>query len=167
MWSPKGGALVAPAELAARVPVADVEGVTLLGGEPFEQALALAHFASYVRERGMSVMVFTGHQREDLERSLLPGVRDLLAQTDLLVDGPYIAERTDRRRPWAGSTNQRFHFLSDRYRHLEQQLATLPDRIELRVAPTGEVTVNGWAPVDQLDDLLAESTPAVGRGKVR
>lgn len=167
MWSPSGGATVTPAELAQQVTATDVEGVTLLGGEPFEQAPALARFAKHLRVRGLSVMVFTGYYREDLELSGQPGVADLLAQTDLLVDGPYVAEQPDLNRPWIGSTNQRFHFLTDRYRHLEPQLTSMPDRIEVRIKPTGEVSLNGWATVEQLDDLLADTTPLIGRGRVR
>jgi organic radical activating enzyme len=37
-----------------------VEGVTFLGGEPFEQAAAAAELAEVTRARGLSVMTFTG-----------------------------------------------------------------------------------------------------------
>lgn len=166
MWSPRGGLAVSPQQLAADVPE-DVQGVTLLGGEPFEQARALMTFASLVRSRGLSVMTFTGYCLEDLAGSTRPGIQQLLNATDLLIDGPYVAASPDRLRPWVGSTNQRFHFLTERYRHLEHRLESLPDRVELRIAPTGEVGVNGWATVDQLDELLADSTRPIGRGGVR
>jgi anaerobic ribonucleoside-triphosphate reductase activating protein len=113
-------------------------------------------------------MTFTGITREHLESSHAPrGAAELLRQTDLLIDGPYLAHSPDRTRPWVGSTNQGFHFLTDRYRGLESRLSTIGDRVEVRITPAGEVQVNGWATVDQLDDLLAGSTPAVGRGRVR
>jgi anaerobic ribonucleoside-triphosphate reductase activating protein len=163
LWSSRGGILVSPDDLLQEVLTADVEGVTLLGGEPFEQAPALARFADLVRRSGLSVMVFSGYRREELERSVAPGVRELLAATDLLVDGPYIAEQPDRERPWVGSTNQRFHYLTDRYRHLEAGLGALADRIELRVTPSGDVSLNGWATLDQLDTLLSGITSDLGR----
>ncbi len=168
LWTPRGGVPTEPHHLAARAVAAGVDGVTLLGGEPFEQAGALALFAAAVRDAGLSVMTFTGHTLEELRAGEDPGVQELLTVTDLLVDGPYRADEPDFSRPWVGSTNQRFHFLTDRYRHLADELDALPDRLELRVAPDGTVAVNGWATVDRLDELLAGTTSSPpGRGRVR
>lgn len=145
-----------------------MEGVTLLGGEPFEQAPALAEFAALVRAEGLYVMTFTGYEPEFLESADPPaGASDLLAGTNFLVDGPYRADAKDFTRPWVGFTNQRFHFLTERYRQLEARLTGLPDRLQVRVSAAGQVAVNGWASVDQLDALLAGTGPAVGRGRVR
>ncbi len=162
---------VAPRQLAADAiaeSVRDVEGVTVLGGEPFDQAAAFAEFGSEVQQAGLSVMVFTGYELEHLEGGdAPPGAAALLAVTDLLVDGPYVAELRDISRPWVGSTNQRFHFLTDRYRHLADSLARARDRLEVRVSPSGELAINGWATVPQIDALLEELAPPVGRGKIR
>jgi len=115
---------------------------------------------------GLSVMTFTGHRLEELQQ--MQGARSLLAHTDLLVDGRYDAERRDPARPWVGSTNQRFHFLTERYQQLSAELQTMPDRVEVQVRPDGRVLLNGWATVDQLDELLAETSDvSVGRGRVR
>lgn len=168
LWRASGGTPTPPASLVGAALDAGVEGVTLLGGEPVDQAPALATFAAGAREAGLSVMTFTGHLLEDLRAASDPAVHALLDATDLLVDGPYLADRPDLVRPWVGSTNQRFHFLTDRYRHLEDRLADLPDRIEVRVAPTGETSVNGWASVDALDALLAGTTGGrLRRGRAR
>lgn len=160
--------MVEPALLAQRAVESGAEGVTLLGGEPFDQAESFADFAERVRDAGLTVMAFTGHYLKHLQGADAPvGAADLLAETDLLVDGPYLADHVDLSRPWVGSTNQRFHFLSDRYAALEAELHTTGDRIEVRVSSSGEIAVNGWASVDQLDDLLADTTSAIGRGSVR
>lgn len=152
-----------PVALAAQATHAGVEGVTLLGGEPFDQAPAAAAFAEASRKFGLSVMTFTGHDFGDLPTD--EASRRLVAASDLLVTGPYIADQPDHNRPWVGSTNQQFHFLSDHYAHLE--LATQHDRIEVRVSSSGEISINGWASVEQLDSLLAGTTPPVGRGVIR
>lgn len=172
LWGAHGGRLVSVADLALQVVDAgrrgDIEGITLLGGEPFEQAPAFATLARLVRQAGLSVMVFTGYELAQIQGVDAPdGAGALLAETDLLIDGPYLADAPDLLRPWVGSTNQQFHFLTDRYQHLEHRLAESPDHIEVRVSKYGEVAVNGWATVDQLDTLLAELTPPVGRGSVR
>src|SRR4051794_1393000 len=59
LWGRKGGTATDPVGLATEAIDAEVEGVTLLGGEPFEQAAPLAAFARVVRHAGLSVMTFT------------------------------------------------------------------------------------------------------------
>ncbi|WP_261766179.1 4Fe-4S single cluster domain-containing protein [Kocuria flava] len=159
MWARTGGRPVAALQLAEEADRSDVEGITLLGGEPFEQAEGLAALAEAVRVGGLSVMTFTGFLREDLETRAARGdtsVRRLLEATDLLVDGPYDRARPDLARPWVGSTNQRFHFLTPRYAHLRNRLGACNDRLEVRVTAEGQVSVNGWAASDDLDTLLAD-----------
>lgn len=168
LWTTAGGTEVDPDALAQQVVDAGVEGVTLLGGEPFDQAESFAVFASAVRAAGKSVMTFTGHYLGFLTGSEAPpGAAALLEQTDLLVDGPYIADQPDRVRPWLGSRNQGIHFLTDRYASLRDGLERERDRLEVRVSATGEVRVNGWSNVAMLDELLSGTTPVVGRGTVR
>lgn len=168
LWAAHGGQLTPVSDLVAQALGAGVEGVTLLGGEPFEQADELAVLASAVRDEGLSVMTFTGYTLEHLRSAAAPaGSGDLLAATDLLVDGPYIAEERDTHRPWVGSTNQRFHFLSERYQHLQGKLVDDTDRIEVRIGADGTLTLNGWAPVEQLDMLLMDTAAPLTRGHVR
>ena len=57
-----------------------VEGVTLLGGEPFSQAAALATLAGRVKKASMSVMVFSGFTKAALDKMAAPGVAELLAE---------------------------------------------------------------------------------------
>lgn len=95
-----------------------VRGLTLSGGEPFEQALALAELCRSVRARGADVVAFSGFTREQLEAGVRPHAQDLLAQTDLLVDGPFRATEPTAA-PLRGSANQRLHFLGDRIRPAE------------------------------------------------
>ncbi len=114
-----------------------LQGVVFSGGEPFLQASALAELGSYVREKGLQVIVYTGFTIEELidghlpDKAPLPGdgsehkkfagdrpengepagipgnARRLLDVADILVDGPYIKEQRDPRLPFRGSRNQR------------------------------------------------------------
>ncbi|HEY4281162.1 MAG TPA: 4Fe-4S single cluster domain-containing protein [Conexibacter sp.] len=158
MWDADGGHAFAAGALTERiVGTSGIEGVTFLGGEPFEQAAALASLARRVRAEGLSVMTFTGYRYERLAAADAdPDGHALLAATDLLVDGPYDFRRPDSVRPWVGSTNQRFWFLSDRYAALANRLHLLPDRLEVRLRPDGTVFVNGMARRDQLVAMRRE-----------
>jgi len=117
-----------------------IEGVSLLGGEPFAYAEALAPLARRVREAGLSVMIYSGYTREAL--AARADAAALLAACDVLVDGPFVRERPERRRRWVGSENQRVWFLTDRYREDDARF-TSPNTVEIRLRD-GELVVNGW-----------------------
>ncbi len=119
-----------------------IEGVSLLGGEPFSHATPATAFAKAARDRGLSVMVYSGYTIEQLRELPDPAVSELLALTDLLVDGPYVRELPDTERRWIGSTNQRVHFLTDRYR-ADDPCWRQRNTLEIRVRGA-EVAVNGF-----------------------
>ena len=121
---------------------AGIEGITLLGGEPFAHADGAAALAGIAKSLGLSVMVFTGYLLEDLQAKTDPPTAELLANTDILVDGPYERERPDSARRWIGSTNQRIHFLTPRY-HADDPCWKRPNTLEIRVRGA-EVIVNGF-----------------------
>ena len=128
------------AGLALSIP--HLEGVSVLGGEPFQQARALAQFARAVRQGGLSVMVYSGYCLEELRSGEVEGADALLAETDLLVDGRYIRELPETKRRWVGSSNQVMHFLTERYREGDERFVR-PNTVELRLTRDG-LTVNGW-----------------------
>ncbi len=119
-----------------------IEGVTFLGGEPFSHAQPLAALAKRVQDIGLTVMIFTGYSLKSLKRSEKPGVAQLLATTDLLVDGPFIQSRLDKERRWIGSTNQTPYDLTGAYKELVDNWDTSPETLEIRIV-NGKLVVNG------------------------
>lgn len=149
MFSARGGHRLETAELMKAIAAEGdgVEGISLLGGEPFAQARGCAELAGAARASGLSVVVFSGYRLDELET--IDGAGELLAQTDLLFDGRYDRDRPDTRRRWVGSTNQVAHFLTDRYRAGDPQFLE-PDTVEIRFV-AGKLQVNGWpAAADRL-----------------
>ena len=112
-------------ELAAEIAANKLaRGVTISGGEPFEQAAASAELARKARSRGLNVWTYTGYTYEDLAAlagrgaeaphapRALPavdpaGAAALLDATDVLVDGPFVQKLHSFDLPWRGSCNQR------------------------------------------------------------
>jgi len=144
LWSAKGGvewtaAALLERVLAARARRPELEGVTLIGGEPFEQDVALAPLAAGLRAAGLTVMAFTGYWLEDLQARRSP----LLPHLDLLVDGPYERERYTSQRRFIGSSNQRMHVFSDAY-SLDDPRFAEPNTAELRYDGEGDVQVVGF-----------------------
>lgn len=122
-----------------------IEGLTLLGGEPFAHAAGAVALAEGAKALGLSVMAFSGFLLEDLRARPEPEVAALIALSDILVDGPYDRDQPDTERRWIGSTNQRVHFLTDRYRLDEQWRKR--NTLEIRVVGR-EITVNGFPAKD-------------------
>ena len=90
-----------------------IEGVTITGGEPFEQADALRVLLAEIRRStALSVLVFTGYTRGEIERR--PNWMRVLRYIDVLIAGRYVADRRVARE-MLGSSNQRIHRLTDRY----------------------------------------------------
>ena len=123
-----------------------IEGVTFLGGEPFEQVEALGIIAERVKQRGLSVLCFTGGKLEELREN--PVNKKLLDNTDLLIDGEFIEELTDYSRPWCGSSNQRYHFLTDRYN--EEIFTKYKNKVEVNISKNGQIFMNGMGNFDEI-----------------
>jgi len=119
-----------------------IEGITLLGGEPLAHAAGAVALAQAMRERGLTVMIFSGYTLEEAQQLPDPAIVELFALTDILVDGPYRREQPETRRRWIGSANQRIHFLSDRYQ-ADDPRWLLPNTLEIRLRGP-ELTVNGF-----------------------
>ncbi len=139
MWSARPRHLMTPEDLASRILQEDgLDGITLLGGEPLHQAPLLIRMIDRLRGSGLSVMVFTGYELEDLTSG---PAKELLDRTDLLVCGPYVEARRDTSLVWRGSTNQRVLVLGPRYTGL---LAPEATQIEVVLAPDGRAEVRGF-----------------------
>jgi anaerobic ribonucleoside-triphosphate reductase activating protein len=142
----EGGRRLSLGEVLAQVRKAAaecaIEGITLLGGEPLAHAAGATALAREVRLLGLTVMVFSGYTLDEARALPDPAVGDLLAHTDILVDGPYVRELPETGRRWIGSANQRIHFLSDRYRK-DDPCWRQPNTLEIRLTDT-ELTVNGF-----------------------
>lgn len=119
-----------------------IEGITLLGGEPLAHVTGAADLAVAARERDLTVMVFSGYTIEEIAVMPDPDVPRLLDHTDILVDGPYVREQPDETRRWIGSSNQRIHFLSEKYSESDAYWSE-PDTLEIRLTPEG-ISVNGF-----------------------
>ena len=139
-----GGIPMTVREVLARLDEAreqSVEGITLLGGEPLAHAEGGSILAREVRDRGLSVMVFSGHTLEEASAKADPAIDALLSLADILVDGPYVRELPDTTRRWVGSTNQGIHFLTDRYEYDSRWRKS--NTLEIRLE-NGVLTVNGF-----------------------
>lgn len=122
----------------------EIEGITVSGGEPFEQDIdALGTFLCLAKNdpRQLSVMVYTGKLVEELRGE--GKIASALRYIDVLVDGMYKYEEDDGQR-WRGSGNQRFIFLTDRYQNQADDWNAARERqVEIELDLNGKVLISG------------------------
>jgi anaerobic ribonucleoside-triphosphate reductase activating protein len=118
--------------------LAGADGLTLSGGEPFDQPQALARLIALLRERyvELEVLAYSGYLLEELQQAG-SAVAELLRAIDMLIDGAY-REEMPCTLIWRGSDNQRLHLLSPRaQRHAWAVAAPWPEPRPLQVRALG------------------------------
>lgn len=83
-----------------------LDGVTISGGEPFLQPIALIGLATKVKQLGLHLMIYSGYTYEEILR-LGENERKLLSLCDVLVDGRFLIEQRSLSLLYKGSANQR------------------------------------------------------------
>ena len=92
-----------------------INGLTLLGGDPFEpeNQRALVPFLKRVRERypDKTIWAFSGFEYEDMLRTgchpHCEVTNEMLSLIDVLVDGPFVESKKEVGLRFRGSSNQR------------------------------------------------------------
>ena len=130
------------ADLLSLKPV--VEGISITGGEPFQQPEALLDLLKRLDGAGLSRLVFSGYRLEEIQS--LPRGSQILSHLDVLVAGRYVAAQR-LARGLLGSANQRLHLLTARYDW--RDFDTVPAR-EVILHADGTVVLSGvdpWRPI--------------------
>lgn len=138
----------------------NIEGLTISGGEPFQQDLDDFYnlLARLRAETSLTIMCYTGYTMAELVAD--PQKKRLLAFIDILVDGPYVQE-LDRGQLWRGSENQTIYFLSSAYSHLAKGMEKKMGRpVEIQFANGLDFSFTGVPPKgfkDSIKRKLAEN----------
>jgi anaerobic ribonucleoside-triphosphate reductase activating protein len=143
--APVGGTLVDVRALLDEVAATrGIDGLTLSGGEPLQQAPAALELLLGARRLGLSTLAFSGYSIDEIRAQALgPAV---LAHLDVLVDGRYVAgERVGS--GLRGSANQQIHVLGRR--HTRAEVEATPTA-EIRIARDGSVVLTGVEPLKRL-----------------
>jgi anaerobic ribonucleoside-triphosphate reductase activating protein len=113
-WNFQGGNEYELEDLLCQLPDSPLfKGITLSGGDPFYQPLAAAHIARKYKKAEKDVWTYTGFTWEELLSENNPDRLDLLKNSDVLVDGPFIQSKLTLDLPFRGSSNQRLIAVRD------------------------------------------------------
>ena len=120
-----------------------IEGVSLSGGEPFQQPAALLDLLQRLAASPLSKLAFSGYTLAEIRRQPLGSA--ILQHLDVLIAGRYV-------RPHhlavglLGSRNQQIHLLTKRYTPAD--LLAVPTG-EVILHADGSVTLSGIRPIEQ------------------
>lgn len=137
-----GGKSIDPNEMAMLIAnTQDITGLTISGGEPMLQPVALTQMLITLQKLRpeLTVILFTGYLLEDFES---PASRGILPYIDLLIDGEYYDELNDSK-GLRGSSNQRLNFLSERLLPWRQELSEGERKQELHMLGEYEMLTIG------------------------
>lgn len=119
-----------------------IEGITVSGGEPLQQAAALVELLQHLRlKTTLSILLFTGFTWEEVNR--LPEAPAILDSVDVLLAGRFqvnlrIASGL------RGSSNKTIHLLSPRYSLAD--IGLVPPA-EVIISPDGNLRFSGIEPL--------------------
>ncbi len=141
MQQSSGGYFMTPADQAAQILVAKAEGLTLLGGEPLDQAAELHEMLQQLRDSGyQGLIMFSGYEWAAINSD--PARSRVAELCDLVIAGPFEPALAPGNRRWIGSDNQTLHFITGYYDDLRRNWPKFRREIEIFIKD-GIIMVNG------------------------
>lgn len=132
----------------------EIEGITFLGGEPLNQIQPVIEISKAVHNMGLSILLFTGYEYPQICQN--DNFMELKEYLDILIDGRFDIKKLDYSRPWVGSSNQNYYFLSDRYN--QNILQEYKNKIEIRFDTNNtKIILNGMGNYQKAVELLKET----------
>ena len=114
-------------------------GLTLLGGEPLDQAPAVLELIENCHTSGFDVMLYTGYELEELSKVQ----KQCAERSDIVIHGRYVDNLRSENLLWRGSTNQEILINSQKYHDLELEERR---QMEIHIDELGQVRVIGYPP---------------------
>ncbi len=104
----KGGVLISEIMTAIAPWLSEAEGITISGGEPFDQPEALIDLLTQLRSNtSLDILLYSGYPFE----KIVPLLEQCKGCIDALISDPY-EKNASQTLALRGSDNQRFHYLT-------------------------------------------------------
>lgn len=131
--------------------LAEADGITVSGGEPFDQTEALLELLAALRQRsGLDILVYSGYPLEQL----MPSLGRANGLIDALISDPFDRQQSQSM-ALRGSDNQRLNLLTElgreRFADFERPLQEGDHALDVMVDDDGSVWMAG---IPARDDLL-------------
>ena len=148
-WSHYRNNLIDIDLLVEEIKNSSISGVTISGGDPFEQPEELFYLLREIKQLDLSdgVIVFSGYTIDEIR--VREDLRKCLDYIDVLIDGLYIDEKRITN-GLAGSSNQEFHFLTDK---ISRDSINIDQEVEIH--SLGElIQITGFPLIDKINMKL-------------
>lgn len=136
-WAKSGTKMQVNSLIAQIASTEGIEGITLLGGEPLQQAEPVLKIIQAVQKLGLSVFLYTGYDVEEFNETM----QACFDNSDIAITGRYIQEKRDTSLRWRGSTNQIVHYPSELYTNLKIEER---NEVEFVINEEGGVSMFGY-----------------------
>ena len=136
-WAKSGTKMQVNSLIAQIASTEGIEGITLLGGEPLQQAEPVLKIIQAVQKLGLSVFLYTGYDVEEFNETM----QACFDNSDIAITGRYIQEKRDINLRWRGSTNQIVHYPSELYTNLKIEER---NEVEFVINEEGGVSMFGY-----------------------
>ena len=124
-----------------------IEGITILGGEPLQQAEGTLELIKRAKQLNLTVMLYTGYEEKEYD-SIMQECHDL---SDLVIGGRYVESLRDPGLRWRGSTNQNIISPTGRYNPDEFEEW---EEVEIIIDhDSGQITITGY-PDEDFESML-------------
>lgn len=100
----------------------NIDGLTISGGEPFDQPEALLELVMAYKEKfNDDILIFTGYTLDELHEKNSSVIEEILHHIAVLIDGRYVEDKNNGT-GLRGSVNQKIHIWKhhERYHHAEK-----------------------------------------------
>lgn len=133
----------------------DADGITISGGEPFDQPEALIYLLAQIRSKtSIDILVYSGHPFEKIAST----VEKCQGTIDALISDPY-DEKAPQTLALRGSDNQRLHCLTPlgemRFRPYDRALKSLDKTFDIMFGEAGAIWLAGIPRHDDMRRLKA------------
>ena len=150
-WPAVGGELVSVEELNSRLnDIEGIEGITLLGGEPLQQASAVLELIKLQKENNRTVMMYSGYELDELDEIQ----KECVTLSDIVILGRYKQELRNTNLRWRGSENQVLFSPTGRYD--VEQYEDGDNEVSIHIDKNGEITITGYPDMDTMLDLIGD-----------
>ena len=150
-WPSTGGELITVDKLNEQLnSIEDIEGITLLGGEPLQQAPEILQLIKLQKENNRTVMLYSGYEFEELDEIQ----KQCVALSDIAILGRYDETKRNTSLRWRGSENQVLLSPTGRYNVSDYQDGD--NEISIHIDSNGELTVTGYPDMDTMLELIGD-----------
>lgn len=140
MWSFKKQNDISINELYRKILIEKehIKGITILGGEPFDQYDELLKLIKLIWKTNLSIILYTGYTLNELEEK---NKTEILNYLDIIITNRYDKNYRTESEGLIGSSNQEIKFLTNRYSNKD---LSENNEIEISINENGQIIMYGY-----------------------